>query len=862
MPNSYFYSLLPEGVSREFADNLISQYDSPEVGVAQRGVGDPERFYPYLRDGNYYIGYGTYVAPAGNMTEQQAMLVQSYIDEGITVNDAHQKLANGLTEAQNRIQSQAARGNRSVPTGLMQELISTQYQDPSSDLTDDVWNAIQSQDYLKTGELLAQKAPQQANLIQSTVPAKTDDLGVLHQIASRTGASEVRNFTSLTDGASAITPDTGGTTSYGWMGLNTGLNTERGSIDEFVERHGATLGLTADPGTEEFAEQWRNADPNASNQAQLSFFEETRVNPARDKLAEYGLGDLAEDAGVLNTVADSLVQLGGLTDGHLRQTAEQLRDNPNATRDDFFDTYEQVQIANLPNNFQTALGEGSATLAGLTNRVTTRVNNGRDFLGVAPNGAPSPEFAAVDPAASEVFGFDPDRVAEVPARFPGGDDAPTIGSGFDPSFQIPFFQPPPAGGDGAPTPVTAADIADLDAGVQDGSISFGFDPSFQIPFFQPPSAGGLDRLNEDFQGVDPFIVGDNVPQANEFDGATTLRPELAGVEPDVVIPQAGEFGENERVFTGDPRPSVDRAPRLRSFAQEQGINITPEQAQAEAERLAFERLLADEAAQGDNVRALAELRARSAAETRERNRIAELQAEDRARDDAALGISRAGEDQFLSGAQLAAQALGNVDTSGLEAFLTRNEGTTRISGSDDTFSLGAIDGVDLLTPSQFNSGLVTPARDVFDAQQTQERLLADQVLSAEQRSLEDTLVNNEILQAAQQERNRRLAVGDVNTAALTLGNQQVNASTGIAPTDAIQLAQQASALQVEDRVRNGLGTGAVELGGNQAEVDTRTRINNQARQRNEQTRALLNRISDVFGNQFRVRRFNDGFNQQ
>lgn len=898
MPNSYFYSLLPEGISREFADSLVNQYESPDQQVAQRGVGDPDRFYPYEEDGSFYVGYGTYLGPSSSMTEQQAIQVQNIMDNGISTNDALQRLATGLSDAQSRIQAQATRGGRSVPDDLLQELVAVQYQDPRSDLTDDVWNSIQSQDYLKTTELLADKAPQTAELVRSTVPAKSDSLGVVQQIANRTAASEVVNFTSLTDGASQVVPDSGGTTSYGWFGLNTGLNTDRGSIDEFIDAN-PQLGLTAEPGSVEFEAQWKALDPNVSNQAQLAFFEETRVNPARERLEALGVPpELANDAGVINTVADSLVQLGGLTDGHLRETVNTLTNRgTEITRESFLNTLEDVQIRNIPNNFVTALAENPDLYAGLLTRAQTRAQNGLDFLATAAptetaNNSRSIRDLGLTPDEATQLGIDPNaRVGEV------------LASGTDPSISTrigQFLNETPGdirrgaeiaagnvgefiGGIPRGAARTAQDIADFTeparTAIADAARDFEesqvFDPNSTDPTgiaarnetaldnLLNPEAPELSRARVDFNtalnGGVPLTPADIADlDAGVADGSLAPTGALTvGIE--TGAPIVDDFGRNDDLpvddrlpgellpadptiptIAGNPRGPQDQAPRI-TDALTDGI-ITAAEANDQAEAIVLRRNIIDEAEQGQNVRDLVDLATQQADFQQAQARATALRQEQERLASTQLAVERAREDQFLSGAQLARQALNNVDTSGAFEFLAANEGPTRVSSAGDTFSLGATDGVDLLSPAEFRAGIVAPDRLVADANLNAEQALARQVRDAESRAINDQLLSNEILRNADIERRRRIAIGDVNAAGITTGDRQVGAQTGLDLATINELARFESEQLKENDLRDRLASGAIEVGDNQAEVDVRTAAN-QSAQLNNRFIEEYNRLS-------------------
>ena len=540
MPNSYFYSILPEGIDRDFADQLVAQYDTPQVQAQERGAGDPDRYYAYEQDGNLYVGFGTYLGPARNMTAQQADRAIDAIDNGISVNQAYAFLADGLATAKSRVELGAQRNGQPVPEGITQELIAAQYQDPVADISDETWQRIRAKDYGAVAEQLATKAPQAGELLLSNIPRQIDQEGVLFQSAVRTSLSEVGS-SSLMDSAVNVRPDTGGTTSYGWMGLNTGLRADRGSIHDFQDRYGASLGLTGQPGTPEFDETWAAADPEALNNAQLEWHNETHIEPAANLLTDAGLTEFVNDPGVISSVADSIVQEGGLTATDLRNTRALLGEN--ATREEFFNVFEQQQLASIPGNFRTALSDGTASLAGLQRRVRDRSNNGRDFLegGSASN-------PTLDPNSGLPLG-----TAEIPASFEEFQfdlsQRPTVADELNAQAGIPIIEQP----DTVVTPLPQEDP--IQAGP--ANDSFGVLRANQNP--ADPSQGTFGVLQAD---VNPLT--DEQRLALQVDQLETLRQQQA-LDREAIIQD--RFNTDRAEF-GDEIASIREAQRQATEQQE------------------------------------------------------------------------------------------------------------------------------------------------------------------------------------------------------------------------------------------------------------------------------------------------------
>lgn len=199
----------------------------------------------------------------------------------------------------------------------------------------------------------------------STVGLSNQQAGDLgRQLAQLTSRNETGG-TDLAQGSFQIANDTGGTKSYGFLGVNSGS----GSAAQFA-RENPSLGLTARPGTAEFDAQWRRAaqnNPEALVQAQLNYQERNIHGPARQRLEEAGLGRFANDPRALSFVGDTVVQFG----------AEGARSSVNAGRnaqsvEEFINSASQFQLNNVDSRFRTYLSENPQNRQGILNRLNRR----------------------------------------------------------------------------------------------------------------------------------------------------------------------------------------------------------------------------------------------------------------------------------------------------------------------------------------------------------------------------------------------------------------------------------------------------------------------------------------------------------
>lgn len=165
-----------------------------------------------------------------------------------------------------------------------------------------------------------------------------------------------------------ISPDTSNSKSYGPFGLNS----KSGSVQQFAKGH-PELGLTAEPGTPEFDEQWRKAAATNSegmNKAHKDWHDKNIMGGLADSMIKAGVDpSIANDPRVQTYMADRKVQMGGaglntaLLYGRLSNSPEE-----------FIRRVSQVDKERIPYNFQTYLRDHPNDARGLANRIDLRHN--------------------------------------------------------------------------------------------------------------------------------------------------------------------------------------------------------------------------------------------------------------------------------------------------------------------------------------------------------------------------------------------------------------------------------------------------------------------------------------------------------
>lgn len=156
-------------------------------------------------------------------------------------------------------------------------------------------------------------------------------------------------------GAGTIAPDTGGTTSYGILQLNTG-----GELPKFLKAspYGEKFkGLQ--PGSPEFNERWKQVaveDPEGFAKAQLNYAIEKQYKPFVAELEKDipGISEkgLASQEALLATVN----QYGTIAPSVVKKAFEG-KDVKNMTDEQFINILQMSKIMNIPTNFRKAIAE-------------------------------------------------------------------------------------------------------------------------------------------------------------------------------------------------------------------------------------------------------------------------------------------------------------------------------------------------------------------------------------------------------------------------------------------------------------------------------------------------------------------------
>jgi hypothetical protein len=171
-----------------------------------------------------------------------------------------------------------------------------------------------------------------------------------------------------------ISPDTGGSKSYGVFGLNTrGRNS---SASRFAMQFGPTLGLTAPVGTRDFDQQWQGLaakNPEALKKAQMDWFNGEITSKVAPSLTQLGIPDsVASDPRVQGYFSDRMVQQGpASTTNHaarIRSAFAQANGDPVA----FLHNVSAADKSALNSDFVTYLSEHPENARGLANRVDKR----------------------------------------------------------------------------------------------------------------------------------------------------------------------------------------------------------------------------------------------------------------------------------------------------------------------------------------------------------------------------------------------------------------------------------------------------------------------------------------------------------
>ena len=177
-------------------------------------------------------------------------------------------------------------------------------------------------------------------------------------------------------GQENISPDTGGSKSYGILGLNS----KTGSAAQFA-RENPGLGLTAAPGTPEFDAQWRMASATKTDDlyaAQKNFYN-THILPSVDKTLSGVAPEISGDQRIKSYMADRFVQMGNVGLDKALAAAQDAK-----TPEEFITKVSAADKANLQDNFRTYLSENPQNAQGLLNRIDKRTQ----LSGFAATGNP------------------------------------------------------------------------------------------------------------------------------------------------------------------------------------------------------------------------------------------------------------------------------------------------------------------------------------------------------------------------------------------------------------------------------------------------------------------------------------------
>lgn len=207
---------------------------------------------------------------------------------------------------------------------------------------------------------------------------------------SKTGAAALSN----------ISADSGGSESYGPLGLNT----KYGSLNDFAQTYGKDLGITAPIGTREFKQQWLAAaqnNPSAMWRAHTDYHQNHIMSGLSDDLTKRGVpAELANDPQVRVYMADRKVQMGSVG---LDRTIAAAKDAQ--TPQDFLSKVSANDRSNIRNDFKTYLKSYPERIPGLQNRIDRRFQGAQAInLNQAPAGAAAPSAVAAPGGTNSSLG--------------------------------------------------------------------------------------------------------------------------------------------------------------------------------------------------------------------------------------------------------------------------------------------------------------------------------------------------------------------------------------------------------------------------------------------------------------------------
>lgn len=202
--------------------------------------------------------------------------------------------------------------------------------------------------------------------------AQTEGIGITKQVVGR-GPLTPFDLVAVGETGRAgrerqaqIATDTGGSKSYGLLGLNS----RSGSAALFAREH-PDLGLTAQPGSDAFNRQWVAAaetNGDALYRAQQQYYADHIVAPMKEQLAAAGVpANVAANPRVIAYMADRRVQMGDVGLSAALEAA-----SGTATPEAFLAAVSATDRARLDQNFPSYLAEHPANRQGLLNRIDTR----------------------------------------------------------------------------------------------------------------------------------------------------------------------------------------------------------------------------------------------------------------------------------------------------------------------------------------------------------------------------------------------------------------------------------------------------------------------------------------------------------
>jgi hypothetical protein len=185
-------------------------------------------------------------------------------------------------------------------------------------------------------------------------------------------------------GIGSIASDTNGSTSYG----NVGLNSQKGgSAWNFRDTRGEALGITADPGTPEFDDQWKAAAKDnapALAAAENDWWQKNVASKVGDHLNKAGAGQFASDPRVQTYFADREVQQGPssttLHNDRVKQAAKAAGGDPVK----FLEAMSEADRGKVSGDFSSYLRDNPDNKGGLENRVDNRLKLSLQVQGGAP----------------------------------------------------------------------------------------------------------------------------------------------------------------------------------------------------------------------------------------------------------------------------------------------------------------------------------------------------------------------------------------------------------------------------------------------------------------------------------------------